>query len=78
MSVNLILLADGAASDEIFHKGGETRPPKVTVEDGLGVEDTHMAHKGRRMDRMKESRPGRGGNKHAISEVEMSIVVGPV
>ena len=78
MSVNLILLADGAASNEIFHKGGETRPPKVTVEDGLGVEDTHMAHKGRRMDRMKESRPGRGGNKHAISEVEMSIVVGPV
>ena len=42
MSVNLVLLANGAASDEVFDEGGKTRPPEIPLENGLGLKDPHM------------------------------------
>ena len=42
MSVGLILLADGAASDKVFHKGGEARPPEIPFQNRFGVKDTHV------------------------------------
>ena len=29
MRVGLVLLADGAAGDKVFHKSGEARPPEI-------------------------------------------------
>ena len=42
MSVNLILLTDCTAVDEVFDKGGETRPPEVTFKDRFHAENAHM------------------------------------
>ena len=78
MSISLVLLTDRTAGNEVLDKGGETRPPKVAFKDGLGAENTHVAHKGRRVDGMEQSRLGRGGDKHVVMEIEMSIIIGPV
>ena len=43
MSVNLVLLANSAASDKMFDKGGQARPPEIEFKDRLGVEDSHVA-----------------------------------
>ena len=42
MSVNLILLTDCTAVDDVFDKGGETRPPEVTFKDRFHAENAHM------------------------------------
>ena len=42
MSVGLVLLTDGAASDKVLHKGGEARPPEIPFENRFGVKDTHV------------------------------------
>ena len=78
MGVSLMLLTDRAAGNEIFDEGGETWPPKVLFKDGFGMENTHVAREGGGVDRMKQSRLGRGGNEHAVVEIEMAIIVGPV
>ena len=78
MSVSFVLLTDRAAGNETLDKGGETRPPKIMFKDGFGAENTHVTSEGGGMDRMKQSRLGRGGNKHVVAEIEMSIIVGPV
>ena len=54
MDVDLVLLAEGAAIDKVFHKGGETRPPEILFKDSLGVEDTHVTHGGGRVDGVEE------------------------
>ena len=43
MGVNLVLLTDGTASNEMFHERGETRPPEVPLQDLLGMKDSHMS-----------------------------------
>ena len=43
MSVNLVLLANSAARDKMFDKGGQARPPEITFKDRLGGEDSHVA-----------------------------------
>ena len=40
--VGLVLLANGATSDKVFHEGGETRPPEISFQDCFGAEDTHV------------------------------------
>ena len=43
MCVCLVLLADRAASNEVFHEGGKTRPPEIPFQDCFGMKDTHMS-----------------------------------
>ena len=43
MSANLILLANGAASNKVVDKDGESRPPKVAFDYGLGSKVSEMA-----------------------------------
>ena len=42
MCVGLVLLADRAASDKVFHEGGETWPPEIPFQDRFGMKDTHV------------------------------------
>ena len=74
MSVDLVLLANGASCNEMFNKSGKTQPPEVAFKDRLGVEDSHVAQKGGGVDQMEEGRAGRWGNIHAFAKVKMSIV----
>ena len=76
--VNLVLLASHTASDEVFDKGGETWPPKVTLKDRFGVENAHVTQEERRMDGVEESGAGRERNIHVIAKIKMSIVKQPI
>ena len=46
MMVYFVLLACGAAPDKGIDKGGQTRPPEVTFDDGLGAEMPCMSRGG--------------------------------
>ena len=50
MSVDLVLLANCAAHNEVLDKGGKTWPPEILFKDGFGVENTHMTQEGGRVD----------------------------
>ena len=50
MSVDLVLLANCAAHNEVLDKGGKTWPPEIPFKDGFGVENTHMTQEGGRVD----------------------------
>ena len=78
MGVDLILLTDGTAVDEVFHKGGETWPPKITFKDSFGAEDAHIIHGGRRVDGVEEREAGQWGNIHLSFKVKVSIVISPI
>ena len=78
ISVDLVLLTDGAAINEVFHEGEETWPPKITFKDSLGVEDIHVTHGERRVDGVEEGGVGQWGNIHPSFKVKMSIVIGPI
>ena len=41
--VGFVLLANGAAGDKVFHKGGETQPPEIPFQDGFGMKDPHVS-----------------------------------
>ena len=43
MSVDLVLLANSAACDEMLDKGGKAWPPEITFKDRLGAEYSHVA-----------------------------------
>ena len=47
MGVDFILLADGATINKVLNEKSKSRPPEVVFEDGLHVEDAHVA-RGRR------------------------------
>ena len=76
--VGLVLLADGAASDKVLHKGGEARPPEIPFQYCFGVKNTHMTRQRGGMDRVEQGRASRGGHEHSIAEVEVSVVKRPV
>ena len=78
MSVGFVLLANGAASDEVLHKGRETRPPEIPFQKRFGARDTHVPRQGRGMDRVEQSRASRRGYEHTIAEVKMPVIEGPV
>ena len=42
MRVSLVLLTDGATSDEVLYEGGKAWPPEILFQDGLGMKDPHM------------------------------------
>ena len=50
MSVDLVLLANHATSNEMLDKGGKTQPPEIPFKDRLGVENTHVTQEGGGMD----------------------------
>ena len=50
MGVDFVLLIEGTSINEVFYEGRETRPPKVTFKDRLGMEDTHVTSSGGRVD----------------------------
>ena len=74
MSVNFVLLANSTSRNKMLDKGGQARPPEVAFEDRLGVEDSHVAQKGRSMDQMEEGRVGRGRDIQSLAEIEVAIV----
>ena len=43
MCVNFVLLTDSAAGNEVIDKDGESRPPKVPFNDGLGAKTSEVA-----------------------------------
>ena len=42
MCVDLVLLANHTACDEMLDKGRETQPLEITLKDRLGVENAHV------------------------------------
>ena len=43
MGVDFVLLTDRTFINKMFDEGGKSRPPVVSLKDGLGVKDSHMA-----------------------------------
>ena len=78
MGVDFVLLTEGTAVDEVFHEGGETWPLKITFKDSFGVENTHVACGGGRVDGVEERGAGQWGNIHPSFKVKVSIVINPV
>ena len=58
MMVYLVLLACGAARDKGIDKGGQTGPPEVVFDDGLGVEMPCMPESGGFVQRANEGAAG--------------------
>ena len=50
MCTGLVLLTNGAASNEVVDKHGKSRPPEVMFNNGLGMETSKVAREGRGMD----------------------------
>ena len=42
MCVSLVLLTDGATSDEVLYESGKAQPPEIPFQDGLVMKDPHM------------------------------------
>ena len=59
MMVYLVLLARGAARDKGIDKGGQTRPPEVAFNGGLGAEMSCMPRSGGFVQRANEEVAGR-------------------
>ena len=51
--VGLVLLANGAAGDKVFHEGGEAWPPEIPFQDRFGAKDTHVTRQRGGMDRVE-------------------------
>ena len=75
--VGFVLLADGAAGDKVLHEGGETWPPEIPFQDRLGMKDPHVTRQRGGVDGVEQGRAGRGGYKHVIVEVKMTVIERP-
>ena len=78
MMVHLVLLACGAARDKGIDKGGQTRPPEVTFNDGFGAEMPCMPRGGRFVQRADKGVVGCQWYIHSSLKVEVAILKGPV
>ena len=78
MMVYLVLLACDAARDKGIDKGGQTRPPEVTFDDGLGAEMPCMPRGGGFMQGANKGAAGRQWYIHSFLKVEAAILKGPV
>ena len=78
MMVHLVLLACGAARHKGIDKGGQTRPPEVTFDDGLGAETPCMSGGGGFVQRANEGAVGRQWYIHSSLKVEVAILKGPI
>ena len=76
--IGFVLLADGTASDKVFDKGGEARPPEIPFQNCLGTKDTHMTSQRGGMDGVEQGRVSRRGYEHPIAEIKMSVIERPV
>ena len=78
MSVDLVLLAYGATSNEVVDEDGKSRPPKVTFNDGLRAKMSEMARERGGMDGVQEGGTGGRWHIHSTFIVEVSVVKSPV
>ena len=78
MMVYLVLLARGAARDKGIDKGGQTRPPEVVFDDGLGAETPCMPRSGGFVQRANEGVAGRQWYIHSSLKVEAAVLKDPV
>ena len=76
--VYLVLLARGAARDKGIDKGGQTRPPEVAFNDGLGAETPCMPGSRGLMQRANEGAAGQRWYIHLSLKVEVAVLKGPV
>ena len=76
--VHFVLLACGAARDKGIDKGGQTRPPEVMFDDGLGVEMPCMSGGGEFMQRANEGVAGCRWYIHSSLKVEAVVLKGPI
>ena len=74
--VGLVLLADGAASNKVLHKGGEAWPPEIPFQYCFGAKNTHMTRQRGGMDRVEQGRASGRWYKHTIMEIKMSVKIG--
>ena len=78
MCSNFVLLANGAAGDEVVDENRKSRPPKVTFDNGFGAKSSKMTRKGGRMDGVQERRTSRWWYIHTAFVIEVAVVKGPV
>ena len=78
MCANFVLLADGAASNEVIDEDGKSRPPKVVFNDGPGAKTSEVTRERGGMDGVEERGTGGRWYIHATFIVEVSIVKSPV
>ena len=78
MMVYLVLLACGAARDKGIDKGGQTRPPEVTFDDGPGAETPCMSGGGGFVQGANKGAAGRRWYIHPSLKVEVAVLKGPV
>ena len=78
MMVYLVLLACGTARDEGIDKGGQTRPPEVTFDDGLGVKTSCMPGGEGFMQGANKGLVGHWRYIHLSLKVEAAVLKGPV
>ena len=78
MMVHLVLLACDAARHKGIDKGGQTRPPEVTFDDGLGAETPCMSGGGGFVQRANEGAVGHQWYIHSSLKVEVAILKGPI
>ena len=78
MCADLVLLADGAASDKVVDEDGKSWPPKVMLDDGFGAEPSQMTRDRGGMDGVQERGTGGRWNIHSILIVEVSVVKSPI
>ena len=78
MMVYLVLLACGAARDKGIDKGGQTRPPEVTFDDGPGAETPCMSGGGGFVQGVNKGAAGRRWYIHLSLKVEVAVLKGPV
>ena len=78
MMVYLVLLASSTARDKGIDKGGQTRPPEVTFDNGFGTKMPCMPRGGEFMQRANEGVVGCWWYVHLSFKVEVAILKGPV
>ena len=76
--VYLVLLASGAVRDKGIDKGGQTRPPEATFDDGFGAEMPCMPRGGGFVQRANKGAVGRQWYIHSSLKVEAAVLKGPV
>ena len=78
MMVHLVLLAHGTARDKGIDKEGQTRPPEVTFDDGLGAKMPCMSRGGGFVQRANEGVVSCQWYIYSSFKVEAAVLKGPI
>ena len=78
MCASFVLLENSTTSDKVVDKYRKSWPPKITFNNGLGMEMSEVAREGRGMDGVKERGLSGRWYIHSTFIVEVSIVESPV